>query len=228
MTGEFPAQGPVTRSFGVFFDLLLNKRLSKQSWGSWFDTSSHSLWRHCNADEVHSPISYEIIVTMCLQLFWRLYVTDNHAFDEFPIWIFYLAFHFKSILSCFLQGPVTLVPSLCWVRAYKISKLMIKPPSWQWPNSYLNLTRWGLHKMDAILRKTYPNHHHIWNRTHNVSSGSNAFYVLPTDHWQWATYYHIIYPVCNFALKCGFVYSIQRQTSNALCLGGEISCSNEW
>ena len=31
VTGEFPAQRPVTRSFCVFFDLRLNKRLSKQS-----------------------------------------------------------------------------------------------------------------------------------------------------------------------------------------------------
>ena len=30
-TGEFPAQRPVTRSFDVFFDLRLNKMLSKQS-----------------------------------------------------------------------------------------------------------------------------------------------------------------------------------------------------
>ena len=29
---EFPAQRPVTLSFDVFFDLRLNKRLSKQSW----------------------------------------------------------------------------------------------------------------------------------------------------------------------------------------------------
>ena len=29
--GEFPAERPVTRSFDVFFDLRLNKRLSKQS-----------------------------------------------------------------------------------------------------------------------------------------------------------------------------------------------------
>ena len=35
-------------SFGVFFDLCLNKRLSKQSWCQWFDTPSCSLWRHCN------------------------------------------------------------------------------------------------------------------------------------------------------------------------------------
>ena len=31
VTGEFPSQRPVTRSFDAFFDLLLNKRLSKQS-----------------------------------------------------------------------------------------------------------------------------------------------------------------------------------------------------
>ena len=45
---EFPAQRPVRRSFDVFFDLRLNKRLSKQSWGLWFETLSHPLWRHCN------------------------------------------------------------------------------------------------------------------------------------------------------------------------------------
>ena len=46
--GEFPAQRPVTRSFDVFFDLRRNKRLSKQSWGWWFETLSRPLWRHCN------------------------------------------------------------------------------------------------------------------------------------------------------------------------------------
>ena len=47
--GEFPTQRPVTRGFDVFFDLRLNKRLSKQPWGWWFETPSWSLWRHCNA-----------------------------------------------------------------------------------------------------------------------------------------------------------------------------------
>ena len=46
--GEFPTQRPVTRSFDVFFDLRLNKRLSKQPWGWWFETPSWSLWRHRN------------------------------------------------------------------------------------------------------------------------------------------------------------------------------------
>ena len=47
--GEFPTQRPVTRSFDVFFDLRLNKRLSTQLWGWWFETLTRSLWRHCNA-----------------------------------------------------------------------------------------------------------------------------------------------------------------------------------
>ena len=50
--GEFPAQRPVTRSFDVFFDLRLNKSLSKQWWGWWFETLSHPLWRHCNVGGV--------------------------------------------------------------------------------------------------------------------------------------------------------------------------------
>ena len=44
-TGEFPAQRPVTLSLDVFFYRRLDKRLSKQSWSWWFETS---LWRHCD------------------------------------------------------------------------------------------------------------------------------------------------------------------------------------
>ena len=46
--GEFPAQRPMPRSFDVFFHLRLNKRLSKQPRGWWFETPQWSLWRHCN------------------------------------------------------------------------------------------------------------------------------------------------------------------------------------
>ena len=34
--GKFPAKRPAARSFDVFFDFRLNKRLKKQSWGWWF------------------------------------------------------------------------------------------------------------------------------------------------------------------------------------------------
>ena len=60
--GEFPAQRPVTRNFDVFSDLHLNKRLSKQSWGWWFETLSRPLWRHCNericVDAIHTGVSH--------------------------------------------------------------------------------------------------------------------------------------------------------------------------
>ena len=51
--GEFPAQRSVMWSFDVFFDLHLNKRLSKQASGWWFEMLSHSLWLHCNVDICH-------------------------------------------------------------------------------------------------------------------------------------------------------------------------------
>ena len=49
-----PSQRPVTWSFDVFFDLRLNKRLSDQSRGWWFETPSHPLWRHCNDVAIHT------------------------------------------------------------------------------------------------------------------------------------------------------------------------------
>ena len=53
ITNEFPAQMSVTASFEVFFDLRLNKRFSKQSWGWWFEMPSRLAWRHCNDLSMH-------------------------------------------------------------------------------------------------------------------------------------------------------------------------------
>ena len=62
VTGEFPAQRPVTRSFDVFFDLRPNKRLSKQSWGWWFETPFGSLWRHCNGSRIDLKRSSNLVM----------------------------------------------------------------------------------------------------------------------------------------------------------------------
>ena len=62
VTGEFPAQRPVTLSFGVFFDLRLNKRLSAPSRRWWIETPSRSLWRH----------SYVVSISDC----WSEYIYD--------------------------------------------------------------------------------------------------------------------------------------------------------
>ena len=70
---EFPAQMPVTWSFDVFFDLRLNKRLSKQSWGWWLETPSGSLWRHYNViDPYNFSYSYSSRLSLyALWLYWR-------------------------------------------------------------------------------------------------------------------------------------------------------------
>ena len=57
VTGEFPLQRPVTRSFGVFFDLRLNKWLGKQSWGWWFEMPSCPLWRQCNVEQPYDCVT---------------------------------------------------------------------------------------------------------------------------------------------------------------------------
>ena len=76
---EFPAQRPVTQSFCAFFDLRLNKRLSKQAWGWWFETLSHPLWRHLNDAWDY----YTIVVpgnAESISLLWR-----HNANDTLPL-----------------------------------------------------------------------------------------------------------------------------------------------
>ena len=48
VNGEFTSQKPVMRSFYVFFDLHLNKRLSEQSRRRQFNTPLCLSWCHCN------------------------------------------------------------------------------------------------------------------------------------------------------------------------------------
>ena len=65
VTGEFLTQRPVTRRFDVFFDLHLNKRLSKHSWGWWFGTPSRPLWHHRNVSQYFS-LSCGLLVVYCV------------------------------------------------------------------------------------------------------------------------------------------------------------------
>ena len=58
VAGEFPAQRPVTRSFDVWFDLRLTKRLRKQLWGWWFEAPVRPLWRHYNGANIKQYITH--------------------------------------------------------------------------------------------------------------------------------------------------------------------------
>ena len=85
VTGEFPSQRPVMRSFDVFFDLHLNKRLSKQSKRRWFEMPSRSLWRHCN--EYSPPVADALSVTFWLNHWIKADVKPNYMVR--PIFTFY-------------------------------------------------------------------------------------------------------------------------------------------
>ena len=89
VTGEFPSQKPVMRYFGVFFDLRLNRRLSKQSRGWWFETPSQPLWRDCNEflpndrhlEKMSTPalaMQYGRISHIWKELLW----TDNYVYHR--------------------------------------------------------------------------------------------------------------------------------------------------
>ena len=87
--GEVPSQRPVTRSFNVFFDLHLNKRLSKQPWGWWFETPSWSLWRQCNDIYICGIIYYKQI----LYVMQHMYLNQDNRVNKT---------HMKLLLECFI------------------------------------------------------------------------------------------------------------------------------
>ena len=78
VTGEIPSQGPVTRSFEVFFDQRLNQRFSKQSWGRGFET-------HCSHYDVivmlYRDSSRELADHFC-HLFWSVRMNLNLLYPK--------------------------------------------------------------------------------------------------------------------------------------------------
>ena len=64
LCGEFTVHRWIPRTKAsdaeLMFSLIgaLNKRLSKQSWGWWFETLSGTLWRHCNDSPVYWDDAY--------------------------------------------------------------------------------------------------------------------------------------------------------------------------
>ena len=82
--GEFALQRPATRSFDVFFDLRLNKRLSEQPWGWWFETLLWSLWRQCNAKNSQEPV-YSVWSKDFLMMTWQ---RCGRGINRQCIWLF--------------------------------------------------------------------------------------------------------------------------------------------
>ena len=74
VTEGFPSQRSVTRSFDVFFDVRLNKRLKKKSRYRRFETPWRSLWRHCNGNPTNASLT--------MKHHWTIRQYNSHRFAK--------------------------------------------------------------------------------------------------------------------------------------------------
>ena len=77
VTGEFPAQRPVMRSFDVFFDLRMNPQSVEQWKRWWFETLPRSSWRHCNSVAHYHPSDRLEFLSKSLMFYFQLLVQVN-------------------------------------------------------------------------------------------------------------------------------------------------------
>ena len=110
VTGEFPSQRLVTRSLDVFFDLRLNKRLSKQSGCRWFDTPSRSLWRRCNVRSESNKYSIKkaLGIRHYVDIIWPPWRLRSRARDLF-FQQFVLTFNRFNIEALFYRSTWILI-----------------------------------------------------------------------------------------------------------------------
>ena len=116
VTGEFPSQMTVTRSFDIFFDRRLNKRLNKHSRRWWFETPSRPLWSHCN-EIIHRPRTYEGPALNAL----RSRQNGRHSPDGIFKCIFFnenCNILMKISLKFVPQCPINNIPALVNIMAF--------------------------------------------------------------------------------------------------------------
>ena len=123
--GEFLSQRPVMRNFDAFFDLHLNKRLSKKSRRWWFQTPSRPLWRHSSAAPWGSYVT-RIMVGRNEKIF-KQKIKMKHEIESTMIdmWICHmfltvmLKFHFQFWKYCI----GTQSGYICWMISYVKTKM---------------------------------------------------------------------------------------------------------
>ena len=133
VTGEFPAQRPVTRSFDVFFVLRLNKRLSKQSWSWWVETPSCSSWRHCNAlpmsNQEYDRIGLNDDFVPNGQQFMMTHFYNGIAWLKTTHMPKFLLFNVGSCCCPANYGPLSSLEYWCNIRSKSLKRFLITHPT---------------------------------------------------------------------------------------------------
>ena len=108
--GKSPHKGRWRGALMFFSALCLNKRLSKQSWGWWFETPSHPLWRHSDGYRYVQYIPWNI------RMGWVLFLAATKQLYEWfspsvrpsvclSVTPFWLCYHHRIIMK--FSGVIT-------------------------------------------------------------------------------------------------------------------------
>ena len=145
VTGEFPTEIPVTRSFDVFFDLRPYKPLSKQSKCWWFETQSRSLWRHCNGASGKIHLLWQHSVLSDSVLFQHI----MHA----------VRYHYSDVIMSAMASQITGVSIVCLLNR------LFRRRSKKAPNFRVTSLFRGIHRSPVdsphkgpVTRKKFPCH----------------------------------------------------------------------
>ena len=111
LCGEFtshrwiPPQRPVTWSFDIFFDLRVNKPLSKQSWGWGFEMLLRPLWSHSNAYTSMHGLEWWTDYAITRGLFWCLF--PDWRSNKVTWWRHQMETFSALLALCVGNSPVT-------------------------------------------------------------------------------------------------------------------------
>ena len=132
-SSEFPSQRPMTWNFDVFFDLRLNKWLSKQWWGWRFETPSCSLWHNCDVlSFIYDQFDYQTrnyvkgkhgsqLLIYCILMhkwFVNTYITvrSSKTKSDILMWISQMAFYgAMNQLTFWLMAILAHIPTTTYV-----------------------------------------------------------------------------------------------------------------
>ena len=135
-------QRPVTRSFDVFFDLRLNKRLSKQPWGWWFETPPWSLWRQCNVYVLGCSVCVfynrpfkQLDISKCNYI----KVHSGYGLHQRPDALLYNAFSLWPIpypeWFLYIHNVFSTVNVICWFESCSTSFISYQQCWYWWPGT---------------------------------------------------------------------------------------------
>ena len=214
VTGEFPSHRPVMRSFGVFFDLRLKKRFSKQSRRRWFERPLLSLWRHCNVVPNSDPVIRAAVGSFGVQR------------DTFVQFLIVETGQIGRFLALWKEWPQIWHTALPWLPFLEINDILHSAPVlslWCQIIHKLLVLSWGGNKWNTFfIRMSNLHAMSVTNITHSAcytvemgaSAGDLTRITLDNNH---TAYKHICLQVIGCVCVKNYPPEIMQPSSSKWC-----------